>query len=249
MQFDWTTFALEILNFLVLVWILQRFLYRPVTAVIARRAAEVENRLTEAQTARTEARALKLEYENRTAESSREKEAARAKLQEEMALERAQRLEGLNASLEAEREKRRATERQRLHELQQQVRQEALAAAGAFVARLFARLSSPELEAKICEVVVEDLAHLAAQDVQALRRAAESADGKARVASAYALDLSKRNALVAALSQLLGGPVACEFGQDAQLVAGLRITLGSWVIGANLKDEMRMFVEAARDVG
>lgn len=249
MQFDWTTFALEILNFLVLVWILQRFLYRPVTAVIARRAAEVENRLTEAQTARTEARALKLEYENRTAESSREKEAARAKLQEEMALERAQRLEGLNASLEAEREKRRATERQRLHELQQQVRHEALAAAGAFVARLIARLSSPELEAKICEVVVEDLAHLAAQDVQALRRAAQSADGKARVASAYALDLSKRNALVAALSQLLGGPVACEFGQDAQLVAGLRITLGSWVIGANLKDEMRMFVEAARDVG
>ena len=51
MQFDWTTFALEIVNFLVLVWILRRFLYRPVTDVIARRAAEVEHRLTGAHEA------------------------------------------------------------------------------------------------------------------------------------------------------------------------------------------------------
>ena len=39
MQIDWTTFALEIINFLVLVWILKRFLYRPVLDTLARRRA------------------------------------------------------------------------------------------------------------------------------------------------------------------------------------------------------------------
>ena len=33
MELDWTTFVLEIVNFLVLVWILQRYLYRPVLAL------------------------------------------------------------------------------------------------------------------------------------------------------------------------------------------------------------------------
>ena len=33
MAFDWTTFGLEIINFLALLWILKRFLYRPVLAL------------------------------------------------------------------------------------------------------------------------------------------------------------------------------------------------------------------------
>ena len=37
MQLDWTTFILEIVNFLVLLWILKRFFFRPVREAIARR--------------------------------------------------------------------------------------------------------------------------------------------------------------------------------------------------------------------
>ena len=39
MQIDWITVAAQIVNFLVLVWILQRLLYRPVTRAMARRKA------------------------------------------------------------------------------------------------------------------------------------------------------------------------------------------------------------------
>ena len=42
MGLDWTTLALQLVNFAILVWLLQRFLYRPVLRVIdARRAALV----------------------------------------------------------------------------------------------------------------------------------------------------------------------------------------------------------------
>ncbi len=41
MPFDWATFGLEILNFLVLVWLLARFLYRPIIGAIAKRKAEI----------------------------------------------------------------------------------------------------------------------------------------------------------------------------------------------------------------
>ena len=42
MELSWSTFFLEIINFLVLVWILKRFLYKPVMDVIARRREGIE---------------------------------------------------------------------------------------------------------------------------------------------------------------------------------------------------------------
>ena len=42
MEVDWTTFALEIINFLILVWILKRFFYHPVLDIIARRRICIE---------------------------------------------------------------------------------------------------------------------------------------------------------------------------------------------------------------
>ena len=50
MDFDWTTFALEAVNFLILVWILKHFFYRPVLAVIEARRAESEKNLAQADT-------------------------------------------------------------------------------------------------------------------------------------------------------------------------------------------------------
>ena len=56
MELDWSTFLLEIINFLILVWILKRFLYRPVLEVITRRREQVEKTLHEAHSLRAEAR-------------------------------------------------------------------------------------------------------------------------------------------------------------------------------------------------
>ena len=55
MELNWTTFTLEIINFLALLWILKRFLYQPVRAILAERRAGVERVLTQANTAQTEA--------------------------------------------------------------------------------------------------------------------------------------------------------------------------------------------------
>ena len=55
MQIDWLTVAAQIVNFLVLVWLLQRFLYKPITNAMRRREERIEERLSEAKSARTEA--------------------------------------------------------------------------------------------------------------------------------------------------------------------------------------------------
>ncbi|NMM46549.1 F0F1 ATP synthase subunit B [Rhodospirillaceae bacterium KN72] len=59
MQIDWWTLALQAINFLVLVWLLKRFLYRPVKDVIAKRRALAEDALAKAAAKEAEADAEK----------------------------------------------------------------------------------------------------------------------------------------------------------------------------------------------
>ena len=63
MQFDLTTFALEVLNFLVLVWLLKRFFYQPVLAVIEARRAAGAAILDEAHASQRAADAMKAQCE------------------------------------------------------------------------------------------------------------------------------------------------------------------------------------------
>jgi len=44
----------------------------------------------------------------------------------------------------------------------------------------------------------------------------------------------------------MGREVPCEFLEDRNLIAGLRISFGSWVLRANVQDEMSFFAESSR---
>ena len=73
MELNWSTFLLEIINFLVLVWILKRFLYRPVLSVLDKRRKSIEESLNEATNRHTQAIALEQQYKQRLEEWALEK--------------------------------------------------------------------------------------------------------------------------------------------------------------------------------
>jgi F-type H+-transporting ATPase subunit b len=52
MHFDWWTFTLQVVNVAILIWLLSRFLFRPVAKMIADREAETARVLDEAETAK-----------------------------------------------------------------------------------------------------------------------------------------------------------------------------------------------------
>lgn len=62
MSIDWITVAAQIANFLVLVWLLRRFLYRPILDGIDAREAEITERMQEAGRAKEKAEATESEY-------------------------------------------------------------------------------------------------------------------------------------------------------------------------------------------
>ena len=76
MRIDWWTLALQATNFLVLVWLLQHFLYRPVQGIIAERQQRIDRVIAEANAAEGAAVGLRAQLEAQRAAIAAERQQA-----------------------------------------------------------------------------------------------------------------------------------------------------------------------------
>lgn len=240
MSFDWSTFILEVVNFLVLVWLLKRFLYRPVLSILERRQREVQKTLEDAQAARGQAQQMQAGFEARGAQWDQELARRRQVLDDEIAQQRRQRLLALDAELLDERKRRAALLAREQETLDAALEARATAQATRFAALLLQRLSGPELQHRIVGALLEDLAGLPTPRRDDLR-AAMSASPDVVVASAVALAEDDRSLLEDALRAIAVGTVAPRYELDPELLSGARINIGSWELEASLGGELHAF--------
>jgi F-type H+-transporting ATPase subunit b len=245
-EFDWVTFALEIVNFLILLWILKRFLYQPVLQTIARRKAGIEKTLADAQSRHAEAEALELRYRGRLADWENEKQGLRAQAAAGIEEERTRRMAALQDALDREAARRRAVDERQADEWRSRLERQAAQQGAQFAARLLARLASREVEARLVALALEDLGGLSGAQLQAMQAACRDGHERIVMTSAFPLPEAERRALVAGLAKATATELSADFAEDPSLLAGLRIDIGPWVLHANLRDELSFFAEAAR---
>ena len=247
MELNWSTFLLEIINFLVLLWILKQFLYRPVLDTIAKRRAGIEQTLANAQAIRTEAEALQSQYASRLNQWNEEQDSARETLRRECAEERGRQLAALELELGRGREKSHVLDEKLRSDALRKYQESSLELGARFVARLLGELAGPDLEVRLFAMALRQLDSLPEPRINAIRLACEETPEEAEVTTAYPLDAQFQQRLAEKLGGLLGMPVTCRFVEDAQLLAGLRITLGPWVFHANLLEELKSFASSAHE--
>jgi F-type H+-transporting ATPase subunit b len=246
-ELNWSTFVLEIINFLVLVWILKRFLYQPVLDVIARRREGIEQRLSDAEAVHAEAEALQAQYEGRLSDWERERQAARESLAAEIDAERERRLSELVSSLEQAREKASAGEARRAEQALGKMEESALAQGARFATRVLEQAAGPELEARLIELLISELPDLPPEQAEKLHNHIRGNAESVVVTSAYPLAEEQRRRLEQAIQAVTGPDRGVRFEQDDELIAGARVTIGAWVLAANVREELRGFTELAQD--
>jgi F-type H+-transporting ATPase subunit b len=187
-----------------------------------------------------------MDHEVRRQQWERERTVARTELEQEMAAERARHIQEVEQEVARRREQAVILENRRRQETAHRAQEEALELAARFGAKLLSRIADRDLEARLVEMVLEDLASLPDERRQALTEAVREGKTVVRIRSAYPLGDSQRTALESALSRAAEANVGCEVEEDADLIAGLRIEAGPLVMRANLRDELRFFSEAAR---
>ena len=248
MELNWTTFVLEILNFLVLVWLLQRIFYKPVKEVMAKRQQKIDAQLQEALGIQQQAEELRQQYENRLVEWENERQDARKQLQQKIDAEHLRLMSELQQNLQAERKKNEVLVARQTAEKQQQSEVRALELGARFVSRLLEGLASEEMQGRLIELLMTEMKHLHPAQKETLSAMMEHGRLEpARIASAYPLDQHQQTALKQYLDALLSQPLQYTYSQDPNLLAGVRISVGPWMIHANLHDELKTFATIAHE--
>lgn len=242
MRIDWWTLALQAANFLVLVWLLQHFLYRPVQGIIAERQQRADHVLAEAAAARTAAEGLQAELEGRRAAIDRERhqalEEAHARAKEDAAslLERAR----------ADAEKLLAEERQRIEQERAEVavslRQETIELSVAIARRLLAGTGDAGIDRRFLERALARLQELAEPERVALINRLAPGD-VVHVVTASPLASAGRDDLAGRLRELLGADIDVQFAEDPALLAGAELHFPHTVLHHSWRDSLREIEE------
>jgi len=88
MLIDWFTVVAQAVNFLILVWLLKRFLYRPVLAAIDAREQKIATQLAQATQREAQAQTEREEFQRRNETLAREREAILRKASDAVDAER-----------------------------------------------------------------------------------------------------------------------------------------------------------------
>jgi F-type H+-transporting ATPase subunit b len=241
MELDLTTFIMEVVNFLILVWIMNRILYKPVRRIINERQAALERIRAEAERLQSEATGLRQEYQGRLASWNTEKTELRHQLQGEIAVERQRLTATLEEELAGMRDKARVAEERRAEEMARLSEERAISSAGRFAAGLLTRIATPEQGMRLLEMLLEDLTGLPEDQRSAITEALGRDDAVVRVVSAHPLAPTVSEAFKTRFREIFPAAGRFSFTEDDTLLAGVRVIAGPWNLAANLKDELAFF--------
>ncbi len=241
MNFDWWTLALQTVNVLVLIWILARFFFRPVADVVAKRQAEAEKLLSDAEAARKEAADTRADLAKMRAGIGTERDRLLDEAQKAARTEKENQL--AQASADAARlrsDAEAAIERDRTAAEQATV-EHAGALAIDIARRLLGRLPANAAEPAFLEGACEKLRALPAEEKAGFVSA--TAEHPVEVVTATTPSNEEMQQITSALEAALGAKVPLSFRSDAGLIAGFEVNGRNTIV----RNSWRADIESIRE--
>jgi F-type H+-transporting ATPase subunit b len=222
MQIDGFTVAAQIVNFLILVWLLKRFLYGPITQMIAARQQKIAAALEDARLQTQQAEAERQAYQARQAELDAQRETWLAQARREVAEQRDAWLASARREVETQRADLLAAWRRERTENQRALQREAARRLTEAVRRALRDLAGVDLEQRMLEPLLARLRALEADERATLVRAAQ---GGCVVGTAFPLDAARQNQWRNALSECLGNEISFTFRHDPGTSYGVTLEM------------------------
>lgn len=254
MQIDWITVAAQIANFLVLVWLLRRLLYGPITRAMEQREANIRDRFADAERRESEAQAERERLEADREELRTTRDGFIAKARDDAR----QLLHNLENEARAEvRENRqawqvqlRAEEADFLYELREKTADQVNG-----VIRLALRdFANADLEDAMADTFIARLRKLDDKTLKNLQAEARSADGRISMTSAFELPAPTKARLTRAIRETVYPDAEVEYWLESDLVCGFRLKIRGqtiqWSIDAyldDLEEDTKAYFEAAEN--
>lgn len=235
MLIDWFTVVAQVFNFLILVWLLRRFLYKPILNAIDAREKRIVAELADAEAKKAEARQERDEFTRRNEDFDRQRAALLNKAVDEAKAERQRLLDEARKESEGLRTKwqeaLRSEHRSLSEELTRRTREEVFAIAR----KTLADLATTSLEEHMTDVFIRRLRELDSVEKGGLISAFEAASTPAIVRSTFDLPEAQRRAIEGVVKDVFAVETRVRFETAPELVSGIELTANghkvAWSIG------------------
>lgn len=236
MLIDWFTVIAQVVNFLILVWLLKRFLYRPILDAIDAREKRITKELADADTKKAEARKERDEFQHKNEVFEQQRVALLNKATEEAKAERQRLLDEARQAADALSARRQETLRNDAHHLNQAIGRRTQLEVFAIARKALTDLAGTSLEERMSEVFMRRLREMDEPTKADFAAALKSAAEPARVRSAFDLPAAQRQAIQNALNETLSADIHVQFETAPDLVSGIELTTNGRKLAWSIAD-------------
>lgn len=239
MLIDWFTVGAQALNFLILVWLMKRFLYKPILDAIDARENRVAAAVADAEAKDAEARKERDTFQQKNEAFDQERAALLAKATDEAGAERQRLLDEARdaaAALSAKRQEKLRNEEQ---DLRQAIGRRAQQEVFAVARKALADLAAVSLEERVGEVFTRRLRDLDGGAKEGLAEALKTASDPCVVRSAFDLPEEQHAAIQNAMNETFSADIPLRFETAPDLIGGIELAVNgqkvAWSIAGYLE--------------
>src|SRR5476651_623805 len=248
MLIDWFTVGAQALNFIVLVWLLKRFLYKPILHAVAAREKRIAKELADAGAKMAEAEKKRDEFERKNAEFDSQRTTLLGKATDEAAAERQRLLEEGRKTADVQSAKRQETLRTEARNLSQAIRGRTQQEVFAIARKALTDLASASLEERMAEMFIRRLKTMDGKAKTSLAEALKAASDPAVVRSAFDLPAEQHAAIQKAVDDTFSGKFRLWFVTEADLIGGIELAANGQKIAWSISEYLTSLEDSIAEI-
>jgi F-type H+-transporting ATPase subunit b len=236
MLIDWFTVGAQALNFIILVWLLKRFLYKPILNAVDAREKRIAAELADADAKKAEAQKERDEFQHKNEEFDRQRAALMSKATDEAKAERQRLLDDARKAADALSAKRQEALRSEAQNLNQAIRRRTQQEVFAIARKALTDLATASLEERMTDAFIHRLRTIDGKAKGGIAAALKTASEPAVVRSAFDLPEAQRTAIQKALNEAFLAEVPVRFETAPDLISGIELTANGQKIAWSIAD-------------
>jgi F-type H+-transporting ATPase subunit b len=224
MLIDWFTVGAQVLNFLILVWLLKHFLYKPILDAIDSREQRIAAELADAAAKQTAADKERDEFRNKSNALDEQRSALLGKAADEAKAERERLLSEARKEADGLRIQQKNAMRNDQMTLARETSRLATEEVFAIARQALADLAAASLEERMGEVFTRRLGEMDGKAKQLLAAALETGAEPAVVRSAFDMPAKDRTTIQNALNETFSAEIRIRFETAPGAICGIELT-------------------------
>lgn len=236
MSIDWFTIIAQALNFVILLWLMKRFLYKPILDAIDKREKRIADELANAEQKEKAARKLKEEYDRKNGELKAQSVAFIKKAQDEGNSEKTRLLQEARDEADSLSEKRREELIAEETTLYEAVHRRTVHEALAISRKVLTDLAGTSLDERIVGVFTSRLRDLDTPEKEALISALKKKSADLTVRTALDLSPELQGAVESSIKEVFGTQPKVIFESAPDLISGIELGVDGQKVAWSVAD-------------